>query len=428
MLKYTANHKYLSDYDLRKLSVFIEYLDMNNLYGWPMTQKLPTRGFRWMEEDELENWESLPCMLEVDLEYPEELHDSHNEYPLAPERLLIGKVEKLVPNLNDKTKYVIHHENLKLYLRLGMRLAKIHRGITFVEEDFMKPYIDLNTELRAKATTDFEKDFFKLMNNAVFGKTMENVRNRVNVKLVTNEKACNKLVKKSNFKSVNIFHENLIAVHMEKTSTKLDKPIQIGMSILDISKTLMYRFHYDYVKPKWGDRAKLLFTDTDSLCYEIRTEDFSEDIRGDVSEWFDMSNHEKDHPLFSVENKKQIGFMKDECGGNHITKFVGLRSKLYAYEVNRLKNDDGKWEYDVQKKKCKGIRKYIIKKEITVKDYEDCLFSGQSQHRAMNTIRARRHEVGSERVNKAALSANDDKRVILPDGINTLAIGHYSLR
>ncbi len=171
------------------------------------------------------------------------------------------------------------------------------------------------------------------MNNSVFGKMMENVRNRINVKLVINEKACNKLAKRSNFKSVNIFHKNLIAVHMEKTTVRLNKPIKIGMTILDLSKTLMYRFHYDYVKPKWGSKAALLFTDTDSLCYEIQTDDFYEDIK-DAPEWFDTSNYEEDHPLFSKKNKKQVGFMKDECGGSQILKFVGLRSKLYAYEVD----------------------------------------------------------------------------------------------
>ena len=168
--------------------------------------------------------------------------------------------------------------------------------------------------MRTKGTTDFEKDFYKLMNNAVFGKTMENVRNRINVKLVTNEKACNKLTKKPNFKSVNIFHENLITVHMEKTTVRFDKPIQIGMSILDLSKTLMYRFHYDYVKPKWGDKASLLFTDTDSLCYEIRTDDFYEDIKNDVDEWFDTSNYEKDHPLFNNRDLKILRRQRDDDG------------------------------------------------------------------------------------------------------------------
>ena len=186
----------------------------------------------------------------------------------------------------------------------------------------------------------------------------------------------------------------------------------------------MYRFHHDYVKPKWGGKAALLFTDTDSLCYEIQMDDFYEDIKDDSSEWFDTSNYEKDHPLFSEKNKKQVGFMKDECGGNDIVKFVGLKAKSYAYEVDRLRDDNGEWKYNVQKKKCKGIRKCIIKKEITIDDYRECLFSKQPQLRTMNTIRSRQHNVGSERINKTALSADDDKRIISEDGINTMAIGH----
>ncbi len=284
-----SNHKYLSDYDKNQISKFIEYLDANNLYGWAMSEKLPVKDFRWMGTDELENWRSTPCILEVDLEYPKELHDLHNEYPLAPEKMVPpgGKVSKLIPSLNNKERYVLHHENLKLYTRLGLRITKIYKGITFEESDFLKPYIQLNTDLRTKGTTDFEKDFYRLMNNSVFGKTMENVKNRINVKLVTNEKVLNKSVKKSNYEGVTIFHENLVAVHMEKSTVKLYKPIYLGMSILDLSKTLMYKFHYDYVKPKWGDKAKLLFTDTDSLIYEIETDDFHKDITEDVPKWHD---------------------------------------------------------------------------------------------------------------------------------------------
>ena len=380
-----ANHKYLDDYDPNKEDKYIEYLDANNLYGWAMSQPLPTHGLRWMSEHDLKNWNNTPCILEVDLEYPVELHDQHNEHP---ERLVIGKVEKLVPDLNNKTRYVLHHENLKLYTRLGLRLTKIHRGIKFQESNFLASYIQLNTDMRTKGTTDFEKDFFKLMNNAVFGKTMENVRNRVNVKLVTNENALNKLVKKSNYKGVNTFHENLVAVHMEKTTVKLNKPIYLGMSILDLSKTLMYRFHYDYVKPKYGDNANLLFTDTDSLCYEIRTKDFFKDIAGDVNEWFDTSNYDKGHPsgIPTGINKKVVGMMKDECGGKHIKKFVGLRSKLYAYE----QVDGG------EEKKCKGVKKNVVKNEITVPDYEDCLFTKREQLRTVNTIRSRGHNVGTD--------------------------------
>ena len=136
-----------------------------------MSKPLPTHGFKWMNDEELENWKNVPCILEVDLEYPQELHDFHNEYPLAPERLDIGKVEKLIPNLNDKKNYVLHHNILKHYESLGLKI-KIHKDITFHEEPWLAKYISLNTDLRTKAKDDFEKDFFKLMNDSVFGKTM----------------------------------------------------------------------------------------------------------------------------------------------------------------------------------------------------------------------------------------------------------------
>ena len=423
-----SNNKYLDNYDKESESVFIPYLDANNLYGWAMNNPLPVSDFEWIEEDKLKYWEQAPCILDVDLEYPVELHDLHNEYPLAPEKINVNKVDKLIPNLKDKTNYVLHHETLKLYLSLGLKLKNIHRGITFKEDDFMRPYIKLNTDMRAKGTTDFEKDFYKLMNNSVFGKTMENVRNRVNVKLVTDEKSLGKLVKKANFRSVNIFDENLIAVHMEKTTVRLNKPIQIGMSILDLSKTLMYKFHYEYVKPKWEDRVELLFTDTDSFCYKLRTNDFFDDISGDTRAWFDTSGYEKDHALYSVENKKKIGYMKDECCGNQIIRFCGLRSKLCAYEVNRLRNGKGELEHNVEKKKCKGIREYVVKKNVTIDDYEECLLSDKPKYRTMNVIRSRKHNICSEKINKKALSSDDDKRIILPNKIDTLAIGHYSLR
>ena len=234
-----ANNPYMKDYDPDKPTKFISYLDANNLYGWAMCKPLPTKGFELMTKEELKDWESMPCILEVSLSYPEKLHDLHNDYPLAPERLTVNKVEKLIPNLNDKTKYVIHHETLKLYLSLGLKLTKIHRGIKFEESAWLKPYIDLNTNLRAKATNDFDKDFFKLMNNSVFGKTMENIRNRVDIRLVTREEQAKKLTCRPNYQHHTIFSKNLVAVHMKKVSLKFDKPVYLGMSILDLSKTLM---------------------------------------------------------------------------------------------------------------------------------------------------------------------------------------------
>ena len=246
------------------------------------------------------------------------------------------------------------------------------------------------------------------MNNSVFGKTMENIRNRVDVKLVNNRGAAEKLSAKPNFKHCTIFDENLVAIQMTRT-----------MAILDLSKTLMYDFHYGYILPKYGKNQKLLFTDTDSLCYEIQTEDFFKDISGDVEKCFDTSNFPKDHPsgIPVGKNKKVPGMMKDEAGGRIIEEFVGLRAKLYSYRVFGGKEE----------KKCKGIKKSVVRKDISHEDYKECLFSKKPQMRKMNVIRSRGHKIFSETVNKIALSANDDKRIILEDKISTLSYGHYKI-
>ena len=391
-----ANNPYMKDYDPDQPNKFISYLDANNLYGWAMSKPLPTKGFRWMKREELKDWKSMLCILEVDLTYPEKLHDLHNDYPLAPERVTVNKVEKLIPNLNDKTKYVIHHETLKLYLSLGLKLTKIHRGITFEESAWLKPYIDLNTDLRAKAQNDFEKDFFKLMNNSVFGKTMENIRNRVDIRLVTRVSQAKRLTCKPNYQHHTMFSKNLAAVHMKKVKLYFNKPVYLGMSILDLSKTLMYDFHYNYIKPKYGDNAKLLFTDTDSLAYDIETEDFYRDISSDVELRFDTSNYPKNHPsgILTGVNKKVIGMFKDEASGKQIAEFVGLRAKLYSYRV----------EESYEEKKCKGVKKAVIKKTISFDDYKDCLFDNKPAMRKMNVIRSHLHTMYTETVNKIALS------------------------
>ena len=225
----------------------------------------------------------------------------------------------------------------------------------FREEAFMKAYIDKNTQLRMKAKNAFEKDFFKLMNNSVFGKTMENIRNRVNVHLVKDAEKAEKLVNKPNFADLKIFDEFLIAVKMKKTELKFNKPVYVGMSILDLSKTLMYDFHHKYAKKKW-EGLKVLYTDTDSLVYEIGTEYFFADIAEDVEGMFDTSDFPKDHPsVIPVEkNKKVIGMMKDECGGKIIKEFAALRPKLHSFLM-----DEGKEE-----KKAKGVKKSVVKKRF----------------------------------------------------------------
>ena len=282
-----ANNKDSIDYDESKDLSYISYLDANNLYGWAMSQSLPTGNFRWLSTTEvnrfdifrIENDYKKGYVMEVDLEYPEELHDLHNDLPLAPESLEVNKVPKLIPNLRDKKKYVVHYRNLKQYLELGLILKKIHRILEFEQSPWMKPYIDLNTEKRKKAQDEFSKDFYKLMNNSVFAKTMENIRERVDIKLVQTKAELLKLTSKPTLKTITRFSDNLIACHMKRVRLKFDKPIYIGMAVLDISKTLMYDFHYNTIKHKYQDKAQLLFTDTDSLCYHIKTDDLNSDRR-----------------------------------------------------------------------------------------------------------------------------------------------------
>ena len=425
-----ANNKYMKAYNKKELIKFLIYLDANNLYGRAMSEKLPVHSFKWMTNQEIENifnnrivqvWEKTPCILEVDLEYPEELHDLHNDYPLCPERVECDHgVKKLIPNLRHKNNYVIHYKNLIQCLRLGMKLKKIHRGIKFIEAAFLKPYIDKNTSLRALAKNNFEKDFFKLMNNSVFGKTMENIRNRVNVKLVDSGEQFKKLAAKPNYNSRKIFNENLVSVHMKKTSLTMNKPVYLGMSILDLSKTVMYDFHYKYIKPKYGSKAKLLFTDTDSFLYEIQTEDFYKDISRDVKDRFDTSDYPEGHPsgIPTGINKKVLGMFKDEAAGKVIKEFVGLRAKLYSYKM-----DEGK-----ENKRCKGIKKAVVEKSISHEDYKTCLTTGKEQLRRQNIIRSYEHVLYTEEVNKIALSAADDKRYLLKDSFDTLAWGHRRIK
>ena len=211
----------------------------------------------------------------------------------------------------------------------------------------------MNTEIRKVAGNDFEKDFYKLMNNAVFGKTMENVRKHRDIKLVTTNKKRSKLVSESNYHTMNYISEDLSIIKMKRTKVKMNKPIYLGLLILDISKILMYEFWYDYMKPKYNDNVKLCYMDTDSFVMNIKTKDFYKDITNDVEDRFDTSNYEVNRPLPTGKNKKVIRLMKDELGVKVITEFVTLRPKTYSYLTDDCKED----------KKAKGTKKCVIKND-----------------------------------------------------------------
>ena len=439
-----ANNRYMKTYDEKAPSKYIMYLDANNLYGWAMSQYLPTGGFKWLAKNQIDKIDlakykedsNKGLILEVDLEYPKELHDLHNDYPLAAEKVKVNKdmlsnycqeiadkfkvstglVHKLIPTLSNKEKYVLHYRNLQLYTDLGLKITKIHRVLKFNQSPWLKQYIDFNTQKRTNAKNAFEKDFFKLMNNSVFGKTMENIRKRVDVRLVTDENKLLKMAAKPTYVSSKIFNKNLVAVHKIKETLTLNRPAYVGMCILDLSKTLMYDFHYNYIKQKYGSKAKLLFTDTDSLTYEIETSDAYQDFWNDKDK-FDNSDYPQDSQYFNATNKKVIGKFKDEAAGIPITEFVGLRSKMYSYMKD---NDKGG-------KTAKGIKKNIIKKNITHENYKNVLFNNEQMHHTMKTIRSNLHQLGSYELNKVSLSCFDDKRHIHNNGVTSFAYGHYNI-
>jgi hypothetical protein len=433
-----ANNPYVEGYDETNPNKYILYLDANNLYGWAMQQYLPISDFRFLSEEEISQLDidtiddeaSTGYICEVDLEYGSHLHDQHNCYPLAPERLHIkpemlspyskglsmGQImtEKLVPNLNDKSKYVVHYRDLKLYKRLGLTVKKVHRVLSFTQRPWMKPYIELNTAMRQQTTNEFGKIFFKLMNNAVFGKTLQNNRHHMDLRLVTSANKARKLVAKPTFKYSHHINDDLVCIEMMKPKIKMNKPIYAGFTILELSKELIYKFHYDIVKKRYGSDALLLMTDTDSLMYELSTENVYDDMLQDRA-LYDTSNYKDDNKLFSKTNARVVGLMKDETGGKPIREYVGLKPKLYSFITDKCKIT------------AKGVKKSYIKLHVTHDLFRNTLQNKTITRAKFMTITSKRHSLHTMEIDKVCLSAYDDKRYLLDDGVRTLAYGHYKI-
>ena len=296
--------------------------------------------------------------------------------------------------------------------------------IKFNQKAWLKPNIDMNTKLRTNAKNEFEKNFFKLMNNSIFGKTVENGRNHRNIKLVTSDKRRKRLVSEPSYDLHKHFSEHLMAIEMKKERAKMTKAFCLGMSMLDISKIFMHEFWYDYMRQKYGDRAKLCYTDTDSFIIYIKTEDSFGDISNDVERWFDTSNYDKNdkRPLPIRKNKKVQRLFKDELGGKIMTEVVALRPKTYAYLIDVYDDDD----YEKNKiinKKARGTKKCVIKQKLMFENYKDCLFNNKTIYRLQERSKSYYHNMYIEKVNKIALSSNNDKRLQKSDKATTYPYG-----
>ena len=248
----------------------------------------------------------------------------------------------------------------KFTFKTRIKTKKIHCVLEFNQSQWLKPYIEFNTQKRIDAEKNYDKDgkaLFKLLNNAIYGKTTENLKNRIDVKVVNNEKDYLKCTSKPSYMSHKIFDNNLVAIRKSKLPLKLNKPAYTAMCILELSKVLMYELHYDYIQSKYDNKSKLLFTDTDNLIYEIKTEDVYEDFSSD-KEMFDFSNYPTESKYYDGSNKLVIGKMKDKTGGVAIEEFVGLKEKVYSF----LRENN-------EHKKVKGVNRNVV---ATISHNEYC--------------------------------------------------------
>lgn len=435
---FEANNQHLGSFDPTKPSVYGAFFDVTSLYAGTMQQMLPLDGYTWNDSitlSEILNTaddSDFGYFVEVDLQYPSSLHDQHNDLPLAPEKLTINPSwlstfarsfgiktssdgpKKLIETLFDKNNYVCHYRNLKFYVKHGLKVKRLHRVIQFKQSRWLGDYISKNTIMRKQAINDFEKNFYKLMSNACFGKTMENLRNRREILFVNNKEQATKSLQKPTFKGFQIIHDGLVSVTFSPNKVLWSKPTPVGASILDLSKLSLYKFHYEQMKPRYGAKLKVCYKDTDSLLYRIETTDLYADMLT-FKHLLDLSDYPESHFLHDKSNKKVPLTMTDELQGKVLNEIICLRSKLYSIQ----------YEGGV-KQSAKGVQK-SVKKTLHHDLFKSCLFDQKPVRRSMTQLKSENHQIVVNRVNKVAVSSYDDKRYLLQDGVRSLAYGHYSL-
>ena len=441
-----ANNEYVLGYDSSKPKSWLQYLDCNSLYPSAMMGKLPISDYKWLS---LENWEDeahfVECgiwqwnpdgeigyFVEVDVTYPTELHDKHNDFPLLPEQrefepspymknirecfgLSSNTTPKLIPNLCKKDSMICHVAEIQQAMQQGLRVTKLRRVLEFRQEAFLKPWVEYCVEKRRTAQNEFEQSFWKLMMNSVFGKTCEQVQNRVDIKFVksTNASRLEHFTMRPQFKDAHIITSDLLAVELSKCKVLYNKPIAVGAAILGISKAKLADFWYGCIKTKYPE-AQLCMTDTDSLIFHVETSNIYKDMADD-KKWYDTSNYNKNHPLYSLENAKIPGFFKDETKGRPIAEFVGLRAKMYSLEMA----DGGK-----TKQVAGGIQLKEAEK-LKHDQFREALFASSLHKLTFQHLKSKDHVLSTETVERIGLCPYDDKSWVCDDGITSYAHGHY---
>lgn len=455
---------------------YILYHDINNLYGAAMCFSLPVSGFNWVPDskytdviDELLVMSTTKSthgyIFEVDLCYPSCLHDTHNDLPLAPERTCIdasllsdyqrahcdgshSKFEKLVPHFYERERYVVHYVALKYYLEKGMKITKVHRVLSFNQSPWLKEYIEKNTKRRQQETSTFGRDFYKLMNNSVYGKTMENLWNRKEVKVCWKTENLLKFANKPWFQSFEIIAPNLSLFVMKKKKIVLNKPFYLGLAILDISKFFFYSNWYDGYLKLWPGNCKLLMCDTDSYIMELtctaadrltpyddmitvarrtyRNKKYS-NLLLDTSNFDANSEYEELSHLYEAgkNNKSKVGFVKDEMGNKAITRFAGIALKAYGIEYYDPRTGDIS-----ETLKAKGCPSKTLRESFNFGTYETLVQEGISHVYAdVVGIESRKHQIRTYKTKKKCLTSLDTKRWFdRSSNYETTAFGHYKLQ
>ena len=460
----SANKSVTTD-EFSRFNVILD-IDANNLYGTCQVFPLPFSDFSFISRDEFQmiNWETVNLLgdigyfIEVSLHYPENIHKKTSSFPLCPENKTITydmlspyqkKVlkevynkssyneKKLTSTFFDREKVVLHGLNLQMYLKLGMKIKSIFRVIKFKQSPFMKTWVDFCTNKRSQSTNDFTKNFWKLLVNSVYGKTIESIVNRKQVKIVKDPSIFCSLVTKPNFDRHIIINENLVIVLMNQESVRIDKPYYIGFSILEISKYIMYDFFYNILRPYFGDDGvELLYSDTDSLAINIKTGDLLQDLNNLKSN-MDFSNLHHSHPLFSKENMAQLFKFKEEFGLRPISRLCALKSKVYSFEVGCQHNNGVDWRglcLECQNNsftgsnvnKLKGIQKRTAR-NIQFSNYVKCLSDFTAQREKTFQIISKKQKISTNMVSKISLSSFCDKRYIFNCGVHSQPYSNENL-